>query len=228
MADRCFRGAVADVVTGTGKTPHGALARALERVADPARAPQRGAGPRLGAHAGPIPSHLQALLPQDPVPAAVLLALLEGDDPGILLTVRAAHLRKHAGQISFPGGRIEREDADAAQAALREAQEEIGLQPAAVQLIGCLPDQIVLTGFRITPVVGRVIGPFAPRPDPGEVSAVFSLPLSQLLDVRNHQTYRRDVGGTEVEMRDIRYGAHRIWGATAGILLTFREYLLAD
>jgi hypothetical protein len=91
-----------------------------------------------------------------------------------------------------------------------------------------LPDQWVLTGFRITPVVGRIKGPFEPRPDPGEVSEVFELPFSHLLDERNHQTYHRDVAGTAVAMRDIRYGAHRIWGATAGILLTLREYALED
>jgi 8-oxo-dGTP pyrophosphatase MutT (NUDIX family) len=162
------------------------------------------------------------------VPAAVLMAILGGDDPGILLTVRAPHLRKHAGQISFPGGRIEDHDADAEVAALREAHEEIGLDPATVDVIGRLPDQIVLTGFRITPIVGRIVGRFDARPDPGEVSEIFVLPLSHLLDPRNLQTYRRDVGGTEVEMRDIRFGSHRIWGATAGILLTFREYALAD
>ena len=228
MAGRGFRSAVAGLDTGQQESPYEALGRALRRVADPAQAPQRGAGPRLGAQAGPVPAHLQPLLPKDPVPAAVLVAILDGAEPGILLTVRAPHLRKHAGQISFPGGRIEADDSDATKAALREAQEEIGLDPSRVELIGRLPDQIVLTGFRITPVVGRVIGPFAPRPDPGEVSEVFVLPVSQLLDPRNHQTYRRDVGGTEVEMRDIRYGTHRIWGATAGILLTFREYAIAD
>jgi hypothetical protein len=77
-------------------------------------------------------------------------------------------------------------------------------------------------------VVGRLSGPFLPRPDPREVSTVFELPLSHLLDLRNHQTYRRDVRGTEVEMRDIRFGEHRIWGATAGILLTLREYVIAE
>lgn len=200
----------------------------LERLSDPARAPQRGAGPRLGAHAGPIPAALQLLLPPDPVAAAVLVALVDREDPGILLTVRSPHLRKHAGQISFPGGRIEADDADAAEAALREAREEIGLDPARVEVFGRLPDQLVLTGFRITPVVGRLASGFVPRPDPQEVSEVFELPLSQLLDDRNHQTYRREIGGREVEMRDIRYGTHRIWGATAGILLTLREYLLAD
>lgn len=200
----------------------------LARIADPARAPQGGAGPRLGAQPGPLPADLSRLMPTDPVPAAVLVAFVEREDPGILLTVRAPHLRKHAGQVSFPGGRIEAADGGVIAAALREAEEEIGLAPTGVEVIGCLPDQIVLTGFRITPVVGRIAAGFVPRPDPQEVSEVFELPLSSVLDTRNHQTYRRDISGIEVEMQDIRHGAHRIWGATAGILLTLREYALVD
>ena len=210
----------------SGSELRGAYERVLRRLADPALAPQGGAGPRLGARLGPIPEALQPLLPVAPVPAAVLVGFLEREDPGILLTVRAAHLRQHAGQISFPGGRIEAGDADPAAAALREAHEEIGLAPQGVTVIGQLPDQIVLTGFRITPVVARIDAPFAPRLDPSEVQELFELPLSQLLDTRNHQVYRRSIGGTELDMRDIRYGHHRIWGATAGILLTLREYAL--
>jgi 8-oxo-dGTP pyrophosphatase MutT (NUDIX family) len=156
----------------------------------------------------------------------VLVGFIEREDPGILLTVRAAHLRKHAGQISFPGGRIEASDADPAAAAIREAHEEIGLAPQGVTVIGQLPDQIVLTGFRITPVVARIDASFAPRLDPSEVQELFELPLSQLLDATNHQAYRRNIAGTELDMRDIRFGRHRIWGATAGILLTLREYAL--
>ena len=213
-------------MAGSGSGLRSAYERTLRRLADPALAPQGGAGPRLGARLGPIPEAVLPLLPVDPVPAAVLVCFIEREDPGILLTVRAAHLRKHAGQISFPGGRIEASDADAAAAALREAQEEIGLAPQGVTVIGQLPDQIVLTGFRITPVVARVDASFAPRLDPGEVQELFELPLSQLLDSANHQTYRRNIAGTELDMRDIRFGRHRIWGATAGILLTLREYAL--
>jgi 8-oxo-dGTP pyrophosphatase MutT (NUDIX family) len=210
---------------GPDGTVRSAFERTLRRLADPSLAPQGGAGPRLGARTGPVPESLRPLLPVDPVPAAVLVAFIDrGADPGILLTVRAAHLRKHGGQISFPGGRIEPGDADPAAAAMREAYEEIGLPPQGVTVVGQLPDQIVLTGFRITPVVARIETPFVPRLDPSEVQELFELPLSQLLDVANHQTYRRTLAGTEVDMRDIRFGRHRIWGATAGILLTLREY----
>ena len=211
---------------GSGSALRSAYERTLRRLTDPAQAPQGGAGPRLGARLGPIPDALLPLLPVDPVPAAVLVGFIEREDPGILLTVRAAHLRKHAGQISFPGGRIEASDANAAAAAIREAHEEIGLAPQGVTVLGQLPDQIVLTGFRITPVVARIDASFAPRLDPGEVQELFELPLSQLLDTANHPTYRRSIAGTELDMRDIRFGRHRIWGATAGILLTLREYAL--
>jgi 8-oxo-dGTP pyrophosphatase MutT (NUDIX family) len=203
-----------------------AYERALRRLADPSLAPQGGSGPRLGARLGPIPEPLLPLLPSQPVAAAVLVGFVEREDPGILLTVRATNLRQHAGQISFPGGRIEADDASPAAAAVREAQEEIGVDPAGVRVIGQLPDQIVLTGYRITPVVARIEGVFEPRLDPGEVQELFELPLSRLLDSSHHETYRRSIGGTELEMRDIRFGRHRIWGATAGILLTLREYAL--
>lgn len=205
-----------------------AFQRLRQRLADPALAPDLGPGPRLGSHAGVLPQSVLSLLPAQPTPAAVLVAFIDHEaDPGILLTVRAPHLRQHAGQISFPGGRIEAGDADAAAAALREAHEEIGLEPGQVQILGQLPEQLVLTGFCITPVVARINQSFTPRLDPGEVQELFELPLSQLLDAANQQFHQRDIGGVGVEMRDIHYGTRRIWGATAGILLTLREYAIA-
>jgi 8-oxo-dGTP pyrophosphatase MutT (NUDIX family) len=147
---------------------------------------------------------IASLLPPDPRPCAVLIALTgEGAEAGILLTVRAAHLRHHAGQIAFPGGRIEATDDGPAAAALREAQEEVGLAVGEAEVVGYLPDQLVLTGFRITPVVARIRGSFVPRPD--------------------HREVQRPVLGQTLSMRDIHYGGHRIWGATAGILLTVLE-----
>ncbi|MDR2215030.1 MAG: CoA pyrophosphatase [Nevskiaceae bacterium] len=167
---------------------------------------------------------IASLLPPDPRPAAVLIALLgEGDEAGILLTVRAAHLRHHAGQIAFPGGRIEDDDDGPAAAALREAREEVGLDPRSVELIGYLPDQIVLTGFRITPVVARVTGAFTPKPDHREVQDCFVLPWTRLLDPASQVEVQRPILGQNLSMRDIHYEQHRIWGATAGILLTLLD-----
>lgn len=167
---------------------------------------------------------LAPLLPPAPLPAAVLIGLVDAEgEPGILLTVRASHLRQHAGQIAFPGGRIEPADAGPADAALREAEEEIGLTRDRATLLGFLPDQLVLTGFRITPVVARLDAGFSPRFDLTEVQGGFVLPWAHLLDESTHVETTRRIAGREVRVRDIVYGDHRIWGATAGILLTLME-----
>lgn len=167
---------------------------------------------------------IASLLPPDPRPAAVLIGLTGGEEEaGILLTVRAAHLRHHAGQIAFPGGRIEAMDDGPAAAALREAHEEVGLDPGMVEVVGYLPDQLVLTGFRITPVVARIAGPFTARPDQREVQDCFVMPWTQLLDPRSQVEVQRPILGQVLSMRDIHFGSHRIWGATAGILLTLLE-----
>ena len=112
---------------GSGSALRSAYERTLRRLTDPAQAPQGGAGPRLGARLGPIPDALLPLLPVDPVPAAVLVGFIEREDPGILLTVRAAHLRKHAGQISFPGGRIEAGETPES-TLVREFEEELSVR----------------------------------------------------------------------------------------------------
>jgi 8-oxo-dGTP pyrophosphatase MutT (NUDIX family) len=171
---------------------------------------------------------LAALLPANPRHSAVLIGLVQGNDgPGVLLTVRAAHLRHHAGQIAFPGGVVEAADADLATAALREAQEEVGLAPEHARVIGYLPDHIVLTGFRITPVVADISASFEPRPDRSEVEQCFVLPLSTLLDCSSHRAARRHIAGIEVDVRDIHYGDHQIWGATAGMLFSLREMMVS-
>lgn len=171
---------------------------------------------------------LEALVPTAPRVAAVLVGLIEADrgEQGIFLTVRAAHLRQHAGQIAFPGGVMEAGDEGPAAVALREAHEEVGLEPASAQVIGYLPDQYVLTGFRITPVVARLPAEFMPRLDGAEVQASFILPFAVLLDPATEQPGKRRVGGMEVAVRDLHYGEHRIWGATAGMLLQLRALAL--
>lgn len=164
--------------------------------------------------------------PPDPVPAAVLMPLV--DRPGgltVLLTQRASQLARHAAQISFPGGRLEHSDADVASAALRETREEIGLEPARVQVFGYLPDHLVISGFRVTPVLGLVSPPFTLELNPAEVAGVFEVPLSHVLDSANHKARLRRVGDEDLLLYDIPWEGQNIWGATAGMLLTFTRML---
>lgn len=165
----------------------------------------------------------RAYFPTDPLPAAVLVPLIErGADLTVLLTQRATDLRSHPGQISFPGGRIEPHDADPVAAALREAQEEVGLQPRFVEVAGFLPDHVVISGFRVTPVVGFVQPGFELALDSREVHSTFEVPLRYVFEPANHRMRRRRFGAgeAEVELCDIPYGERNIWGATAGMLLT--------
>ena len=161
-------------------------------------------------------------LPTDPTPAAVLIALVEHAQLTVLLTQRAGTLRNHAGQISFPGGSIESGDASPAEAALREAREEIGLDPGFVSVIGYLPDHLVITGFRVTPVVAVVRPGFTLQLDLAEVQDTFEAPVSHVFDPANHRPVRRRsrFTGEEVEFIDIPYGERVIWGATSGMLMT--------
>jgi 8-oxo-dGTP pyrophosphatase MutT (NUDIX family) len=164
---------------------------------------------------------LQKHFPADPVPAAVLVPLIDRPEGlNVLLTHRAAHLAKHSGQISFPGGRIEPTDADAASAAIREANEEVGLDPARVQVFGYLPDHIVISGFRVTPVLSLVTPPFTLELNPAEVAGVFEVPLSHVFDASKHQARLRRVGDEDLMLYDIPWEGQTIWGATAGMLLT--------
>jgi 8-oxo-dGTP pyrophosphatase MutT (NUDIX family) len=167
--------------------------------------------------------------PADPVPAAVLMPLIDRPEGlTILLTQRASQLARHAAQISFPGGRLESEDASIASAALRETQEEIGLDPGRVQVFGYLPDHLVISGFRVTPVLGLVTPPFTLEINPAEVAGVFEVPLVHVLDSANHKARLRRVGDEELLLYDIPWEGQNIWGATAGMLLTFVRMLNED
>lgn len=160
--------------------------------------------------------------------AAVLVPLINrADGLTVLLTQRSADLPDHAGQISFPGGRVEPEDADVGIAALRETEEEVGLPRAHVTLLGHLADYETVTGYRVTPVVGWVEPPFAITADPVEVADVFEVPLAFLMDPANQQKQFRMIGERRRDFWAIPYGERYIWGATAAMLLmldrTLRE-----
>jgi 8-oxo-dGTP pyrophosphatase MutT (NUDIX family) len=173
-------------------------------------------------------SQVRAALPARRVPAAVLVPLVErASGLTVLLTQRAETLKDHAGQISFPGGRIEPDDPDAWAAALREAYEEIGLLPELVEFAGYLPDHYVITGFRVTPAVGFVNPEYELRIAAAEVHDVFEVPLDFILDAANHKSRRRRLAGLDIDVHDIPYGNRNIWGATAGMLMTLRRMLLA-
>jgi 8-oxo-dGTP pyrophosphatase MutT (NUDIX family) len=152
-------------------------------------------------------------------PASVLVPLIErGSALQVILTRRAAALKHHPGQVAFPGGKQEPGDATPLAAALREAEEEIGLAPGAVALLGSFDSHETITRFTVTPFVGLVAPGFVPRPDPAEVEEVFEVPLAFLLDPANRQIHRRLWPGGWRHYTAIPYGPHYIWGATARML----------
>jgi 8-oxo-dGTP pyrophosphatase MutT (NUDIX family) len=197
----------------------------------PSATPDAIAAPRASVHraAWAVPaSQKGTAAPIKRVTAAVLVPLVERESGlTVLLTQRAETLKDHAGQISFPGGRIEPEDRDAWHAALRESYEEIGLLPDFVEFAGYLPDHPVITGFRVTPVVGFVNPDYQLRIAKAEVHDVFEVPLNFILDSANHKSRRRKLGDVTFEVHDIPYGERNIWGATAGMLMTLRRMLKA-
>ncbi len=171
--------------------------------------------------------------PTDPfdgplVEAAVLVPIVLRPVPGVLLTKRTAHLNKHAGQVSFPGGRIDPEDSGPEAAALREAEEEIGLAPADVELLGRLSTYVTGTGYRITPVLGLIRPGLEFVPSPHEVEAVFELPFSVLLDPA---APRREMHCSRGRMREFwvwPHPDHFVWGATAAILVHLARHLRGE
>jgi 8-oxo-dGTP pyrophosphatase MutT (NUDIX family) len=155
-----------------------------------------------------------------PVYAAVLVPMVaRADGVSMLLTRRATHLHDHAGQISFPGGRIETTDASPIDAALREAEEEIGLPRQWVEVLGCMPTYATATGFSITPVVSLVAPGFTLVPDESEVAEIFEVPLAFLMNPSNHRLYSVDLPeGRRRQYYGMPWGDYFIWGATAGML----------
>jgi 8-oxo-dGTP pyrophosphatase MutT (NUDIX family) len=170
-----------------------------------------------------------AQLDEPPRPAAVLVPLVQRPSGlTVLLTQRTAHLYDHAGQISFPGGRVDEGDATATDTALRETQEEIGLAPHAVEIIGRLPDYVVATGYQVTPLVGLIERDFTLHLDEFEVAEVFEVPLVFLMDPANHERRIVTVGGLSRTFYAMPYQGRRryfIWGATAAMLRNLYHFL---
>lgn len=176
---------------------------------------------------GPLSPALREVIDRPGRAASVLIALL--DRPRgltVLFTERAAHLRDHAGQISFPGGRLAERETPV-DAALREAYEEIGLRPGDVEVLGALDDLLTGTGFAITPIVGYVgTRTFVAQPDPAEVASVFEVPLEFVLEPANTVATYNERLGTRFLTYELSHGGYRIWGATAAMLVNFRDILI--
>jgi 8-oxo-dGTP pyrophosphatase MutT (NUDIX family) len=192
-----------------------AIAEHLTRAAPP-REPE-------DLHISAIPSGARV------TEAAVMVGLVNrAEGIQVLLTQRTAHLSDHAGQISFPGGRVEASDAHREDTALRETEEEIGLARDRVQLLGRLPDYEIPSGFRITPIVGWIEPPFELKLDPFEVSAVFEAPLAHFLERSRYQRREYRFRGRHRHYMAIPYEGRYIWGATAGMLYSLARMLWMD
>lgn len=160
-------------------------------------------------------------------PAGVLIPVMQrAASLSVLLTQRSAELKHHAGQVSFPGGRMEEHDADVRAAALRETHEEVGIEPEQVTIIGFLGAMPTITGYAVTPVVGLVSDTAELEIDHTEVEYTFEVPLDFVLDEANEQRVERDFHGRRFRMVEFHYEEQRIWGATAQMLITFRELVI--
>jgi 8-oxo-dGTP pyrophosphatase MutT (NUDIX family) len=201
-------------VTSADQTAIAASTLRLDRAAIVARLE------RPAPRAEPQDLHLVTLPREARVMAAAVLVPLVSREEGIqiLFTQRTAHLDDHAGQICFPGGRVEPGDANREDTALRETEEEIGLGRGSIVLLGQLPDHEMPSGFRITPVVGWIEPPFSLTLDPFEVAGAFEAPLAHFLDERNYQRREYDFRGRHRHYLAVPYKGRYIWGATAGML----------
>ncbi len=159
-------------------------------------------------------------------PAAVLVSFIETETGlRLILTKRSSALKHHPGQIAFPGGKVDETDADEAAAALREAEEEIGLPRQTVEVLGRMPAHETVTGFSVTPIFGRIRDAFAPVPESGEVDEVFTVPFGHISDRSRYQVQSRIWLGQRRYFYTVPYGPYYIWGATARILRAFADRL---
>lgn len=164
-----------------------------------------------------------------PVPAAVLIALVQRPEGHtVLYTERSPDLRAHSGQVAFPGGKIDSDDAGAGAAALREANEEVGMTPEDATILGYMPTYYTGTNYLITPVVAEVVprGPFVPNP--GEVHSVFEVPLARILAVESYGRFRISRGGKAHSTWQIDHEGHTIWGITANLTRLFRDLVVGE
>jgi len=167
--------------------------------------------------------------PEVLTPAAVLIPVVaRGDGVTMLLTQRTNNLAHHPGQISFPGGHVERSDITPEETALRETEEEVGIHRRHIKIIGRLADYWTRTGFSVVPVVGVVTPPFDVKPDPSEVAEVFEVPFDFLMDPKNHERHSRDYQGTTRHFYAMPYNEFYIWGATAGMLVDLYNVLVGE
>lgn len=175
------------------------------------------------------PQALQDMLTRDLAAAAVLIPIIQRQESlSVLLTERSPDLKHHAGQISFPGGRMDPDDADICATALRETQEEVGIDPADVEIVGYLDPNPTVTGYAVTPVVALVELRRELILDPVEVKSAFEVPLPFLLDEDNQEYSEREFEGVMVPIAEFNYGQYRIWGATAGMLIELRNVILKN
>ncbi len=162
-------------------------------------------------------------------PASVLIPMVARDDGmTMLLTQRTNHLAHHPGQVSFPGGHVDAADGSPEETALRETEEEVGIDRRHIHIIGRLADYWTRTGFAIAPIVGVVTPPFDVSPDPHEVAEVFEVPLDFLMDPENHERHSREYKGKTRQFYAMPYNGFYIWGATAGMLVDLHNVLLGE
>ena len=211
-----------DAVAKLSATEFFARARARLTLDVPAGIDDANVTPARGDHdADPVMKKIAEVRPIRP--AAVLVPIVDHAEPTVLLTQRAQHLPNHAGQISFPGGKIEKADADPLAAALRETEEEIGLSRSSVEPLGYLDLYMTTLGYRIVPLIARIKPGFALKLNTSEVDATFEVPLAFLMDQANVQRHSRDWQGMTRHYYAITFGERYIWGVTAGILRNLHE-----